>query len=360
MKILVTGICGFAGSVITRALLDHRSGLHILGLDNLSRRGSETNLDPLRALGCDIRIGDVRDRALLESLPAVDWILDCAANPSVLAGVDGSSSRDLVDQNLYGTVNLLELCKTWKAGFTLLSTSRVYSIAALAALPIEKSPTRFELASTSGGLGWSCSGITESFSTAAPISLYGSTKLCSESLALEYGDAFGFPVWINRCGVLAGAGQFGKADQGIFSFWIHSWRAQRPLKYIGFGGSGLQVRDCLHPRDIVSLLLKQIDFHDTDMPRTINLSGGHENAMSLREISAWCAQKIGPSSPANDPHLTSNDQSSRPFDIPWAILDSGLAQAAWNWIPTTRLPEILEEIRIHAEAHPNWLDLVSG
>ena len=37
------------------------------------------------------------------------------------------------------------------------------------------------------------------------------------NLILEYGECFGFPVWINRCGVLAGAGQFGKADQGIFS-----------------------------------------------------------------------------------------------------------------------------------------------
>ncbi len=125
MKILLTGICGFAGSVITRTLLEHRSGLQILGLDNLSRKGSETNLEPLRALGCDIRIGDVRDRELLESLPPCDWIIDCAANPSVLAGVDGSSSRDLVDQNFYGTVNLLELCKSWKAGYPLPSTSRV-------------------------------------------------------------------------------------------------------------------------------------------------------------------------------------------------------------------------------------------
>jgi len=359
MKILLTGICGFAGSVITRTLLEYRSGIEILGLDNLSRPGSETNLESLRALGCDIRIGDVRDRELLESLPEADWIIDCAANPSVLAGVDGSSSRDLVDQNLYGTVNLLELCKSWKAGFTLLSTSRVYSIAELAGLPMEKIPMRFELPSLASGPGWSRSGITETFSTAPPISLYGSTKLCSEWLALEYGDAYGFPVWINRCGVLAGAGQFGKADQGIFSFWIHSWCARRPLKYIGFGGSGLQVRDCLHPRDIAPLILEQIDFRGTEKPRTINLSGGHKNAMSLRELSAWCTEKISPASPAHDPNLISNDQSSRPFDIPWAILDSSLAQEAWAWKPTTAMPQILEEIHCHAETNPNWLDLVT-
>jgi CDP-paratose 2-epimerase len=225
---------------------------------------------------------------------------------------------------------------------------------------MEKTPTRFELPSTASGLGWSRSGITEQFSTAPPISLYGSTKLCSEWLALEYGDAYGFPVWINRCGVLAGAGQFGKADQGIFSFWIHSWRAGRPLKYIGFGGSGLQVRDCLHPRDIAPLLLKQIDFRGTEKPRTINLAGGHENAMSLRELSAWCAEKIGPALAMNDPNQISSDQSSRPFDIPWAILDPGLARETWNWKPTTTLPQILEDIRTHAETNPNWLDLVTG
>ena len=67
-------------------------------------------------------------------------------------------------------------------------------------------------------------GISEDFPTTAPLSLYGASKLASETLILEYGECFDFPVWINRCGVLAGAGQFGKADQGIFSFWIHSFR----------------------------------------------------------------------------------------------------------------------------------------
>lgn len=359
LKILVTGICGFAGSVLVRSLLEHRTGLRITGLDNLTRKGSLTNLEPLRALGCDIHIGDVRDRALLESLPPHDFILDCAANPSVLAGVDGSSSRDLVDQNLYGTVNLLELCKIWKAGFILLSTSRVYSIPALADLPMENTGMRFQLPSDASGPGWSGFGIAEDFSTTPPISLYGATKLCSEALAIEYGDAYEFPVWINRCGVLAGAGQFGKADQGIFSYWIHSWNAKRPLKYIGFGGSGLQVRDCLHPRDIAPLLLRQIDAVPEGKPRVLNLAGGIENSMSLRELSQWCAENLFPASRLDDPGHISSPQSSRPFDIPWAVLDASLAERVWSWKPVTPLHEILGEIKIHAEQNPGWLDLVA-
>ena len=92
MRLLITGICGFAGSTIARELLAHQPGLTIIGLDSLIRRGSETNVEPLRALGIDVRIGDIRDRATIEALPAVDWIIDCAANPSVLAGVDGRTA----------------------------------------------------------------------------------------------------------------------------------------------------------------------------------------------------------------------------------------------------------------------------
>src|SRR5439155_1377744 len=96
-------------------------------------------------------------------------------------------------------------------------------------------------------------GVAENFPITPPVSLYGATKLASEVIALEYGEAFGLPIWINRCGVLAGAGQFGIPDQGIFAFWINSYLRRRPLKYIGFDGQGHQVRDCLHPRHVAAL-----------------------------------------------------------------------------------------------------------
>lgn len=361
MKILVTGGCGFAGSEVIRALLERREGLEILVVDNFSRPGSEGNIDPLCALGCDVRAGDVRDRAFLESLPRMEWILDAAANPSVLAGIDaGSTSRDLVDQNLYATVNLLELCKTWSAAFTLLSTSRVYSIPALCALPAVRAESRFELPDGARGAGWSAAGVTEDFSTAPPLSLYGSTKRCSELLALEYGLAFGFPVWINRCGVLAGAGQFGKADQGIFSYWIHSWRAGRPLRYIGFGASGCQVRDCLHPRDLVDVLLAQVDWGTRPVERVLNLAGGAAHAMSLKELSAWCAGHIFPARLDADPQHLSDPSVERPFDIPWAVLDCRRAREIWGWKPSTPISRILEEIAAHSASHPNWLNRVAG
>lgn len=365
MKILITGICGFAGSLIARGLLEHHSGLTITGLDNLCRRGSQMNVEPLRSLGIDVRIGDIRNEVEIAGLPPADWVIDCAANPSVLAGVDGkTSAKELLDHNLGGTIHLLEYCRRHGAGFLLLSTSRVYSINSLATLPVEVKDEAFlPIFSKSNIIDQtstiSPAGLTESFSTAPPVSLYGSSKRCSELLALEYGLTFNFPVRINRCGVLAGAGQFGKADQGIFSYWIHSWAARRPLKYIGFGGKGHQVRDCLHPRDLVPLIVRQLAEPASPAPAIVNIAGGIDHAISLAQLSRWCEDRFGPLPTALDPRLSSLDQSTRPFDIPWMVLDSRVAEASWNWQPATSINDVLEEIARHAESNPDWLDTVS-
>lgn len=352
MKILITGISGFAGTTLANALLETESGLEIFGMDNFSRAGSEQNRRSLAASSIDFRHGDIRLASDFEALPKVDWVIDVAANPSVLAGVDGKiSSRQLIEHNLIGTINILEYCKLHGAGLILLSTSRIYSIQALSKIPIVAKRDRFQLATTKSlPQGLSPAGIDETFSTAPPVSLYGSTKLASETLALEYGDALSFPVWINRCGVLAGAGQFGRADQGIFSFWINSWLRRRPIKYIGFGGKGHQVRDCLHPRDLVPLFQKQMAAGMTESPRVFNIGGGIDNAISLAELSNWCHDRLGPHEVATEPH-------NRKFDIPWMVMDSTLASETWKWLPRTSLEDILEEILLHAEKNPYWLDI---
>ncbi|MFI5358398.1 MAG: NAD-dependent epimerase/dehydratase family protein, partial [Opitutales bacterium] len=297
MRILISGICGFVGSTLARALHATGRGYQVFGFDNYIRPGSETNRAPLEQLGIKVITADLRYRDQIDALPDADIVIDAAANPSVLAGIDGkTSSRDLVDHNLSGTVNLLEYCKARQAGFVLLSTSRVYAIAPLAALAVTVRDGAFITDPTQPRPpGLTSAGLDESFATGAPVSLYGATKLASEALALEYGETFDFPVFINRCGVLAGAGQFGRPDQGIFAFWINSWRRKRPLKYLGFGGQGHQVRDCLHPRDLVPLLEQQ--FAAPKLPvddRLANFSGGAASAMSLRQLSDWCAARYGP------------------------------------------------------------------
>lgn len=350
MRLLVTGACGFVGSCLVRGLVEALPGLAVTGLDNFIRDGSRGNVAPLQRLGVRIVEGDVRNEADLDSAGPADWVIDCAAEPSVLAGIAGPTSPfGVMDHNLVGTIRTLEYCRRHGAGLILLSTSRVYSIAGLARIPLEVHDGRFRPVprSLDGLRGLSPCGIAEEFSTDPPLSLYGVSKRCAELVALEYADAFGFPLWINRCGVLAGAGQFGKADQGIFSYWIRAWREGRPLAYIGFDGAGRQVRDCLHPLDLVPVLLRQMVTSsspgaaetaagDCD-PRIRNFAGGIDNSCSLADLSAWCRDRFGPRAVASRPE-------PRPYDLPWVVLDASRARATWDWLPYTKLTTIFEEI----------------
>ncbi len=349
MKILITGICGFVGSRLAFALAERIEGAEITGIDNLLRPGSETNRSELRARGIGFAHGDLRQRSDVEALPRCEWVIDAAANPSVLAGVDGRATpRQLGEHNLSGTLNVLEYCRENKAGLVLLSTNRVYSIRDLASLPMRERDNAFVL-EDSGVLpgGVSAAGVAESFPVRPPVSLYGATKLASETMALEYGLTFHFPVWINRCGVLAGAGQFGTAEQGIFSYWLHAHAARRPLRYIGFGGRGYQVRDAFHPDDLADLIRMQLH-HDPPADAIYHAGGGAHNAMSLAQLTAWCDQRFGK-------HTPEPDLRPRPFDIPWLVMDSARAEKEFGWTPQRSLDSILNEIAVHVEKHPDWL-----
>jgi CDP-paratose 2-epimerase len=351
MRLLITGVCGFVGSTLAEALLERRDGLEVTGIDSLQRPGSEINRGRLASLGVRVIHGDIRAASDLESLPAADWVIDAAANPSVLAGVQGNgSSRQLFEHNLASLVNVLEYSKRHGAGLILLSSSRVYSIPALAALPLQVCGNAYRLdASAPLPPGVSERGIGAEFSTAPPISLYGSTKLACEILALEYGQAFGFPVWVDRCGVLAGAGQFGTPDQGIFAYWVNAHLRHRRLRYIGFGGHGRQVRDAFHPRDLASLVDAQMASARIGGRRLYVAGGGPANAMSLAQLNAWCDARFGA-------HPADADPRERPYDIPWMVMDSSDAAADFSWAPRIGLTEMLEEIAAHAERNPDWLE----
>ena len=351
LRLLITGACGFVGSALAQSLLENLEGLTIYGIDNLIRPGSEMNRSRLRKLGVEFQHGDIRSASDFEVLPKVDWVIDAAANPSVLAGIGtGSSSRQLVEHNLASLTNVLEFCKLHRAGLVLLSSSRVYSISALSTLPLRDKAEAFELDDSAAlPAGVSANGVGPAFSTQAPISLYGSTKLACEVLALEYGEAFGFPVWINRCGVLAGAGQFGTPDQGIFAFWVNAHLRRRPLKYIGFDGMGKQVRDAMNPRDLGALLRKQFQTARSGGRRIYTAGGGPANAISLWQLNSWCDTRFGAHQPASD-------LRPRPYDIPWMVMDNAEAEGDFGWRPCVSLVETLKEIAEHAERHPDWLE----
>jgi CDP-paratose 2-epimerase len=356
VKVLITGVCGYVGSRLAVRFIESLSNIEIYGVDNLSRRGAETNIKPLQQLGVKFIHGDIRMASDVQALPSADWVIDCAANPSVIAGlptIGNCTPKQLIEHNLIGTIHILEYCRERKAGLILLSTNRVYSIQELLRIPLRETPTRFEpiFPSPVQIPGFSERGISEEFPTTTPVSLYGATKLASEILALEYGEAFGFPVWVNRCGVIAGPGQFGKADQGIFSYWIYSFALGRPLCYIGWGGTGKQVRDCVTAEDVAELVIRQMSDPNRDVSRITNVGGGIKGAMSLRELTDFCVSHFGKEVRID------RVEENRPYDIPYYVTDFTKAQQAWGWQPSHTAEEIVEQL---CEWTMNNMDFVRG
>jgi CDP-paratose 2-epimerase len=325
-KVLITGGAGFVGSSLGLGLKERYPDWKITAFDNLKRRGSELNLPRLKNAGIQFVHGDVRNTEDLDpSALDVDLILECSAEPSVLAGY--TSPGYVLQTNLVGTINCLELARQTGADFLFLSTSRVYPIAYLNELEYTEAESRFVLADEQTLPGVSRYGIAEDFPIDRARSLYGTTKLASELIIHEYADAYGLGTLINRCGVLTGPWQMGKVDQGVFALWVANHYFKKPLKYIGYGGTGKQVRDFLHVADLLDLIDIQITGFAGWKGRTFNVGGGQDFSLSLYETTLLCREVTG-----NEVAIESIPEN-RTGDMPIFITDSRKVIEAAGWQP---------------------------
>lgn len=341
---LVTGGAGFVGANLAIALAARDPDCEVLALDNLRRRGSELNVPRLRAAGVRYVHGDVRQLTDLLALPRIDALVECSAEPSVLAGADGDTAYP-VATNLIGAHHCLELCRRDGAQMVFLSTSRVYPIARLRGLELREAPTRFELADEQPLPGASAAGIAEDFPLDGARTLYGATKLAAELLVAEYRAAFGITAVVNRFGVIAGPWQMGKVDQGVFTHWLLSHRLGRPLRYIGFDGSGRQVRDLLHVDDAIDLIEQQIAGPQRWDGLTCNVGGGIDCSLSLLETTAICRELTG-----NEIPVTAAGED-RAGDVPLYVSDCARVFAHSGWRPARSARDVLADIDAWIDEH---------
>jgi CDP-paratose 2-epimerase len=336
-RLLITGGAGFVGSNLAVSLAQRHPDWDVIVLDNLYRRGSELNLPRLEAAGVEFVKGDVREPADLQALPELTAIVECSAEPSVMSGVDGDTSY-LVHTNLTGAYNCLELARRDGAFFVFLSTSRVYPVEPQVGLALEEAETRFEIAAEQAVPGVSPAGIAEDFPLEGARTLYGATKLAAELLIEEFRAGLGVPAVIDRCGVIAGPWQMGKVDQGVFTHWMLAHHFRNPLKYIGFGGEGKQVRDLLHVEDLVDLVERQLLAPAEWDGRTVNVGGGRECSLSLRETTAICQRLTGNEVPI-EPEL-----ETRQGDVPVYLSDCTKLFGLDEWRPRRSAEQVLADI----------------
>jgi CDP-paratose 2-epimerase len=344
MRVLVTGGAGFIGANVAIGLAARHGDWRLAAVDNLRRRGSELNLTRLRAAGVGFAHGDVRIQADLETLGEFDAIVECSAEPSALAGTDGSPDY-VVGANLLGAYNCLELARRDASYLVFLSTSRVYPIEPLTQLSLEETETRLELGPEQPLAGASPAGIAETFPLAGARTLYGATKLAAEHLIEEYRAAYGLRAVVDRCGVVAGPWQMGKIDQGVFTYWMLAHHFRRPLRYMGFGGAGKQVRDLLHVDDLLDLLEEQLLDPARWDGATLNVGGGREGSLSLLETTAACEEITG------NRIDVGSDPRTRPGDVPVYISDCTALSAVTSWRPRRPPQQILTDIHAWIREH---------
>ena len=326
MRVLITGGAGFVGANLAVGLASRHPDWDLVAFDNLRRRGSELNLVRLREAGISFVHGDVRSADDVLAPEGLDAIVECSAEPSVMAGIDGSPDY-LVQTNLLGAYHCLELARREAAQFVFLSTSRVYPVATLEAARYTEGATRFELAAEQDVAGLSDRGVAEDLPLGGARTMYGSTKLAAELLIAEYAETYGVQAVIDRCGVIAGPWQMGKVDQGVFTYWLLAHRFGRELRYIGYGGEGKQVRDLLHVEDLVDLIDEQLGDPAGWAGRTVNVGGGREVSLSLRETTELCRELTGRTVPV------SAAGEDRPGDLRIYLSDCTRLFGMTSWRP---------------------------
>lgn len=336
MNVLITGGAGFVGSNLAIRLKQQRPDYAICVVDNLVRRGSELNLPMLLRQGITFKHADIRIAEDLVDLPPSDVIIDASADPSILAGIDSSTIK-LLQSNLWGTINLLELAIKQNAKFIFLSTSRIYPFGLLNEIDLQETKTRFDVTEKQILPGISSKGISEDFLLTGARSFYGTAKLSSELIIQEYITLKGLSAAIFRCGVISGPGQFGKVDQGVIVFWLanHFWK--KKIGYFGYGAEGKQVRDVLHVEDLFNLVDMHLLQFDKISGKTFNIGGGSQSSVSLLELTSLCEAITG-----NKVKLDRITET-RSADIPYYVTDNSRIFEATGWKPKKNIQTLLSD-----------------
>lgn len=325
LKILITGGCGFVGSNLCIFL--NNKNFTVFSLDNLSRRGSDFNLNILKKLKIKNFKYDISDKKKIKLLPRFDLIIDCCAEAAV--EFSKKDVQKVVDTNLIGTINILEKIKKDKSKIIFMSTSRVNSINDLNKIVNNKKILKNKISIKKK--------INENFEVLKPKSIYGLTKLASEMFIQEYAYAFNIKYLINRCGVISGPLQFGKQDQGFISLWIWKHIQKKKISYIGFGGFGNQIRDVLHVSDFCELIYIQIKKFNTINNKLFSVGGSTKSFISLIDLTKKCQKITG-----NKLNIGKVLRTSI-YDIPYFISDNSLVKATYNWSPKKNIDQVISD-----------------
>lgn len=289
MKLLITGGCGFLGSNLAAHALS--SDVELCVFDNLSRFGSQQNLQWLRDTGKaftyihgDIRNANDVSRAVGAFGP--ERVFHLAGQVAMTTSI--ANPRLDFETNALGTLNVLEAVRQHApgAGVIYSSTNKVYGD--LEQFSYREDARRYVCVDRPRGFG---EDVVLDFH-----SPYGCSKGSADQYLLDYHRIFGLKTAVFRHSSMYGGRQFATADQG----WI-GWFCQMAAETrhglrkepFGISGNGKQVRDVLHAEDMISLYFKAAENIDAVAGKAFNVGGGIDNSLSLLELFDMLGEFIG-------------------------------------------------------------------
>ena len=319
-RVIITGACGFIGSCLTERLL--QAGNQVIGMDNLSRAGSEINAQTLSAdkdfllYRLDLSHETKTDQ-LFSQIGAVDAVFHLAAQVAVTASYQ-SPRKDFLD-NALATFNVIESVRKYSPDAYALyaSTNKVYG----------------QLVGHDEPVGLQAQ--------LNPYTPYGVSKATGELYFTEYGTTeLGLDTCSLRQSCIYGHHQYGVEDQGWMAWFSIANLLGLPITLYGDGN---QVRDLLFVDDLVDLYLK---CWQNRIKGAFPVGGGQDNQISLKEGLDLIEKVTGKA------FSSTHSNSVRPGDQSYFVADnSWTTQRDLAWKPkvsvTQGVPLMVEWIREH-------------
>jgi CDP-paratose 2-epimerase len=329
-KILITGVAGFIGSNTADRLMSR--GKDVIGIDNLSRPGTEKNLKWLKEKykGWKFYLKDIRDAGSMMQIvkkEKPDAVIHLAGQVAVTTSVlDPQTDRAI---NIDGTVNLLEAVRSVEVNtpFLYSSTNKVYGgLEDRKVIRLGDRYTFFDKDVREHGISEE-----QNLDFHSP---YGCSKGAADQYVHDYSRIYGMPTVVARQSCIYGRRQFGNEDQG----WvIHFARKAVEKSPINIYGDGMQVRDILDVNDLVDFYEVALSKIDKIKGQIFNIGGGSGNTVSLLELLDILKNKLGY-------RMKTKFGDWRPGDQKIYVSDIRKAKKMLDWSPKINVSQGIEEL----------------
>jgi len=339
MKALITGGAGFIGSNLAHRLLEQ--GHQVAVYDNLSRHGTATNVDWLRASHGSrwtLLEADVRDFGRLRAAVAdADVVYHLASQVAVTTSV--TDPRHDFEVNALGTFNVLEAARLSPAPPIVLyaSTNKVYG--GMEDVVVVEREHDYAYRDYPRGIPE-----THPLDFHSP---YGCSKGAGDQYVRDYARIYGLRTVVFRQSCIYGTRQFGVEDQGWVAWFLIAAVTGRPITIYG---DGKQVRDVLWVDDLLALYDAAVEHIDVAAGQVYNVGGGPENTLAVwTELGPMLRNLLGRDVPVGR-------AGWRPGDQRIFVADIGKAERELGWRPRVGKEEGVRRLHDWVVAHQHLFD----